>query len=802
MATLFGTNLSSSTETITPPWLKTSGGTEVHLVPLNTNCGTASLPANLSCELVADLIYVSPTQINFVVPDVPPSAYGQQELMLEVVLVENAQRFDAHVSFSVSTIGDFAVFGVGYDCDFALSLAHPEACGYSQTPGPNKVPIGAITDASGNLFTAQNPIHPGQPIVLWATGLQGLTSDPVTGLMQQKPPKSIPLSLSHGTVLNPNWNNQTPAWAGESPQYEGLDQVNLTVPVCNGTSAATELRYDIILNFQAPSANSSLGTGFAKLYLPFIIRPGEATCESVSTTTITTVSSNANPSTPGQAVALTASVSPPDATGTVIFFDGGSTLGIGTLVGGSATCGINSGCSTSGLGVGGHSIQVTYNGDMTHKGSSGTLNQAVTQKTNITLASSANPAAAGQSVTIFATVTPCCAATGTVSFLDGSTTIGSAPLVAANGYLVATLPTSGLSGGTHSITAIYGGDSYNYASTSPALAQTLAAGTVLLSIAYSPTPVVSGLPVTFGVTLSSTSATGNVSLFDGNVTLSTSSVSNGKANFSVPSLSAGSHTITATYNGDSKFSSAFVSIALSVMPNIDVTNLTISNTRLLWQPDGSYIAGADLHWTNPSSVSYGGVNFYKTAVNGNPIVPPVPLYGSSYPTSATLQVPTPNTSQQWTITAISVDTTYKADNDPTAPHAGSPQVIWSVGPPGGAVGGTGQEYAPLVNANGVNIVTNQQISTDGVPMMRFNISGWSDPSDYRFGGVKIAMVENAYGMTTYWDVGKATIFTTPWQPAGDGDLTFYFLSYNTQSQVNSILRGFTPSKTIQFKFIP
>ena len=696
MATIFGSNLSSSTETITPPWVKTSGGTEVHLVPLNTGCSTANPPANVSCELIADLIYVSPTQINFVVPDVSPSAYGQQELTLEVILVANAQRFDTHVSFSISPVGDFAVFGVGYDCDFALGLAHPEACGYSQTPGPNKVPIGAITDASGNLVTSQNPIHQGQPIVLWATGLQGLTPDSSTGLLQQKPPKNILLGLSHSSVLNSNWNNQTPAWAGESPQYEGLDQVNVTVPVCDGASTATELRYNIILNFQAPSANLSLGTGFAKLYLPFVVRPGEATCESGSTTTITTLSSSTNPSAPGQAMILTASVTPPDATGTVIFFDGARTLGIGTLVGGSATCGINSGCSTLGFGAGDHSITATYNGDSTHKSSSASLNQAVTQKTNITLTSSPNPAASGESVTLTATVSPCCSATGNVAFVDGSTTIGSAPLTTANGALVATLSTSGLSGGTHSITAIYSGDTYNYASTSAALTQTIAAGTVSVSIAYSPSTVLAGLPVTFAVTLSSTAATGTISLFDGNVTLGTSPVNNGKATFSVLSLAGGNHTITATYNGDSKFSSTFNSIALSVYtPAPDVSNFTISNQKSDWQTSQDMYAQADFSWSLPAAAQngklYAGVKLYRvysTGTTGKYPQAMTPALGNTDTklTWQTTDVPAAN--ETWTIAAISVDYNGVLADDPTnidpITHAWkghSPPVQWIIGPP-------------------------------------------------------------------------------------------------------------------------
>lgn len=289
LATIFGTSLASSTASTSPPWVKSLGGTEVHLIPLYTGCGTANPPAGLSCDILADLLYVSPTQINFMVPDVSPSSYGQEELALDVVFVEEGQRFDSHLSFYVSPVGDFAVFGVGYDCEFALSLLHPDACGLSSTLGPNldgsKVAIGAITDAFGNLVTSQNPVHQGQLIVLWATGLADLSLDPMTGLWQQNSPVPITFGISQPNpaggynVLNFDWEKQTPVWAGESPQYPGLDQININFPTCTGSPVSSEQRYDVILNFHAPSADSNLGIGFATLYMPFLISPGEATCQ-------------------------------------------------------------------------------------------------------------------------------------------------------------------------------------------------------------------------------------------------------------------------------------------------------------------------------------------------------------------------------------------------------------------------------------------------------------------------------------------------------------------------------------------
>src|SRR3979409_1120111 len=74
-----------------------------------------------------------------------------------------------------------------------------------------------------------------------------------------------------------------------------------------------------------------------------------------------------------------------------------------------------------------------------------------------TLISSRNPSALGQAVTFTATVKPASGTvtpTGTVTFNDGATVLGSGPLSGGT----ATFTTSGLGAGVHSITAVYGGD--------------------------------------------------------------------------------------------------------------------------------------------------------------------------------------------------------------------------------------------------------------------------------------------------------------------------------------------------------
>lgn len=95
--------------------------------------------------------------------------------------------------------------------------------------------------------------------------------------------------------------------------------------------------------------------------------------------------------------------------------------------------------------------------------------------TTTTVSSSANPSVPGQSLTLTATVTPASgsgAPTGSITFSDGSTTLGTVPLT--NGQ--ATFTSSTLSVGSHSITAAYSGDSNFQAST----------GTLTESVHYEP----------------------------------------------------------------------------------------------------------------------------------------------------------------------------------------------------------------------------------------------------------------------------------------------------------------------------
>ena len=216
----------------------------------------------------------------------------------------------------------------------------------------------------------------------------------------------------------------------------------------------------------------------------FVLEPG-----GVTTTTLT---SSPNPSAYGQSVTFTATVTAQSTgtpTGTVAFSSNGFTLGTATLnTSGQATFTTNSAAQGNPLPKGSDSIVAQYGGDSTFASSTSTpLSQQVGALTATTtaLTSSVNPSVSGQPVTFTATVTPQGSGTptGTVTFSEGGTTLGTGSL---NASAQATFTTTSLAQGTHSIVAQYGGDNTFSGSTSSPLSQQVLAP--LQSITVSPNP--------------------------------------------------------------------------------------------------------------------------------------------------------------------------------------------------------------------------------------------------------------------------------------------------------------------------
>lgn len=256
---------------------------------------------------------------------------------------------------------------------------------------------------------------------------------------------------------------------------------------------------------------------------------------------------------------------------------------------------------------------------------------------------------AGQSVTLTATVAPqyqdTYTPTGNVTFLDGSTTLKTVSLSG----LTATFTTTSLAAGSHSLTAVYSGDTNFLTSTSAPTGVMVSSQPVAeVAITSSASSINGGQSVTFTATVAAFSGsgapTGTVSFQDGANPLpnSTVSLSGGAATFTTTTLPAGSNQILAVYNGDSNFGANY-STPVSVQVNaagllqfspgvislVTGSYFTASGTpangsaanAAQFQPGSmavdsygnTYVVGPSINGT------YGGASVYVTASGKGPI---------------------------------------------------------------------------------------------------------------------------------------------------------------------------------------
>jgi len=168
--------------------------------------------------------------------------------------------------------------------------------------------------------------------------------------------------------------------------------------------------------------------------------------------TTTKVASAQNPGGLGQPVTFTATVNslggaPPDGE-TITFKDGAATIGTGVLASGQATF------TTSALSMGSHNIKAVYSGDAGFITSSGGMTEKIQSPTTTTLIASVNPSIAGKNVKFSVKVTSPNGTPGSsVTFLVDSVAVGTKSLNAG----AASVTTSALKPGTHSITAQFNG---------------------------------------------------------------------------------------------------------------------------------------------------------------------------------------------------------------------------------------------------------------------------------------------------------------------------------------------------------
>jgi hypothetical protein len=187
------------------------------------------------------------------------------------------------------------------------------------------------------------------------------------------------------------------------------------------------------------------------------------------------------------------------------------------------------------------------------------------------------PQAFGDALGLNATVTPD-TAVGAVTFLDGSTPIGS-PVPVVSG--AASLSPTNLPAGTHSITAQFvptNPANFGASQSDPSSVEIDPATTTLSLAALPGGPQPAGSPVTLTASLTPMAATGQVEFFDGSTSLGTVTVSGGSAVKTVTSLAGGDHSLTATYTPSTGNYATSTSLAVPYTISVATTTTGLAIT--------------------------------------------------------------------------------------------------------------------------------------------------------------------------------------------------------------------------------
>src|SRR2546426_476706 len=454
----------------------------------------------------------------------------------------------------------------------ALTSSSPDSPRFSLTSGGSTLTSVSIPSSANSVSFFYGDTKAGTPAIT-ATG-SGAFSSTVTQTETVTTGSLDHLSLSPITSSLTFGQSQTYIATGQDQFNNSLGDVTSA-----STFAITPDGSCVAATCTPSSATSHTVTGTDSG------KTGTASLAVNKADTTTVVASSTNPSVSGQSVTFTATVSvnsPGSAavanpTGTVTFAEGLNTLGTGTLSTDSGGV-TKASFSTSTLSTGSHNLTATYGGDTNFTTSIASLTQVVNKAdTTTTVVSSVNPSVSGQWVTFTATVSvtsPGSAAaanpTGTVTFKDGSTTLGTGTLSTGGGVTTASFSTSTLTTTSHSLAANYGGD-INFNSSSGSLTQTVNPASTTTSLSSSANPSVSGQSVTFTATVSVNSPgstavanpTGTLTYAEGLNTLGTGTLSTSggvtSATFTISSLSTASHNLTATYGGDTNFTTTLPS---------------------------------------------------------------------------------------------------------------------------------------------------------------------------------------------------------------------------------------------------
>jgi hypothetical protein len=409
-------------------------------------------------------------------------------------------------------LGD-TTFAPSSSSSFALALC-PSSPVVGVTPSVTSPVYGQPVILTGTVSTNSATPPPGT-IDFFADG-QSLTGD-------------MPLTLSNGSAQY--------GLASTSPLVAGAHTLIATYYCATGTTGISSSPVSLIINSDSSTTNLSV-SGANGLTLTAVVLP-------VS---------------PGYGIP----------TGSVQFMSGSTPIGQAVALDSS------SGVATATLtATATGSVVAEYSGDGNFTSSNSAPVNVMAVSTSLTLTSSENPASFGDKITFTATVTNITGSntpTGTIAFMDGTTSLGTAVTVSSTGQ--AQFSTAKLTSGSHTITASFNPTGL-FQAVQASIGQYVAPAPnggggggfgpgSTIAAAAAPASAVYGQTVTLTTTVTPTGTgnpptpTGQVTYQNGTTVLGTAPVGQGLA---LSSLSPGTYNVTASYAGDTVYSAAQVPIS-------------------------------------------------------------------------------------------------------------------------------------------------------------------------------------------------------------------------------------------------
>ena len=372
----------------------------------------------------------------------------------------------------------------------------------------------------------------------------------------------------------------------------------------------------------------------------------------------------------GNAVTLTATVST-GATGSVYFYDGGMLLGTAPISSGTATLAI------SNLAVGTHNdLTAAYSGDSNFAAATSPARLLIVTPAQLQVIAAGASRAYNQPNPAFLF--------SYSGFVNGDTnaTIGGAP------ELTTTTTPNSPPGNYPIAINVNSMSAPNYILIGVPATLTVTQASITIGLSASPVSVMYGEPSTLTANVM-LGATGTVSFYEGTTLLGTATVdAAGVAALPISTLNVGTHTVTATYNGDDNFLSvtstpAMITVTKRTAPDgsaaLIVTVNNASRTSTQTNPPFSYAVAGQLYNSDTYATAISGTPSYSTSAGSEPGEYEVTVSNLSSANYSISFVP-------GTLTVTTTPTTTTLVASPSTPQYGDPVTLTASVSPSAATG--------------------------------------------------------------------------------------------------------------------